>query len=164
MKSFVGTILYSCPEIVQSQAYTEKADIWSLGCIIYELITFTQPFSAGNPLTVAKKIVDGDYEGLQVSDHYSNLLIGVIKKCMTANPKFRPDSVELCQLMVPVIMQQMDDLRVKDFKSQQEVKYLRERLRIFEGTQASGFKGFSGAANLMMTQTPTSPPVAIQQQ
>ena len=64
MKSFVGTILYSCPEIVQSQAYTEKADIWSLGCIIYELITFTQPFSAGNPLTVAKKIVDGDYEGL----------------------------------------------------------------------------------------------------
>jgi len=47
-------------------------------------------------LTVAKKIVDGDYEGLQVSDHYSNLLIGVIKKCMTANPKFRPDSVELC--------------------------------------------------------------------
>lgn len=64
MKSFVGTILYSCPEIVQSQAYTEKADIWSLGCIIYELITFTQPFSAGNPLTVAKKIVDGDYDGL----------------------------------------------------------------------------------------------------
>jgi NIMA (never in mitosis gene a)-related kinase 10 len=64
MKSFVGTILYSCPEIVQSQAYSEKADIWSLGCIIYELITFTQPFSAGNPLTVAKKIVDGDYEGL----------------------------------------------------------------------------------------------------
>ena len=41
MKSFVGTILYSCPEIVQSQSYTEKADIWSLGCIIYELITFT---------------------------------------------------------------------------------------------------------------------------
>ena len=40
MKSFVGTILYSCPEIVQSQPYTEKADIWSLGCIIYELMTF----------------------------------------------------------------------------------------------------------------------------
>ena len=41
MKSFVGTILYSCPEIVQSQPYTEKADIWSLGCIIYELMTFS---------------------------------------------------------------------------------------------------------------------------
>ena len=62
MKSFVGTILYSCPEIVQSQPYTEKADIWSLGCIIYELMTFKQPFSAGNPLTIASKIVDGEYE------------------------------------------------------------------------------------------------------
>jgi hypothetical protein len=37
---------------------------------------------------------------------------------MTANPKHRPNSLELCQLMVPVIMQQMDDLRGKDFKNQ----------------------------------------------
>jgi len=51
--------------------------------------------------------------------------------------------------MVTVIMQQMDDLRGKDFKSLQEIKYLRERLRLFEGTSASGFKGFSGAANIM---------------
>lgn len=40
-KSFVGTILYSSPEIVQSQPYNEKIDIWSLGCIIYELMTFS---------------------------------------------------------------------------------------------------------------------------
>jgi len=33
--SFVGTLVYSCPQIVQNQTYNEKADIWSLGCIIY---------------------------------------------------------------------------------------------------------------------------------
>lgn len=48
-------------------------------------MTFTQPFSAGNPLTVAKKIVDGDYEPLN-NEFYSSMLISVIKKCMTANP------------------------------------------------------------------------------
>ena len=53
-----------------------------------------------------------------MSEQYSKLLIDVIKKCMTANPKHRPNSLELCQLMVPVIMQQMDDLRGKDFKNQ----------------------------------------------
>lgn len=92
MKSFVGTILYSCPEIVQSQPYTDKADIWSLGCIIYELMTFTQPFSAGNPLTVAKKIVDGDYERLSAGT-YSTMLTSVINLCMTAEPAHRPDVV-----------------------------------------------------------------------
>jgi len=39
LKSFVGTVLYSCPEIVQNLPYNEKADIWSLGCILYELST-----------------------------------------------------------------------------------------------------------------------------
>jgi hypothetical protein len=73
---------------------------------------------------------------------------------MTANPNQRPNSLELCQLMVPILMSQLDELRGKDFKSQQEIKYLRERLRLFEGTQVSGFKGFSGASNLMMTQSP----------
>ena len=111
MKSFVGTILYSCPEIVQSQPYTEKADIWSMGCIIYELMTFTQPFSAGNPLTVAKKIVDGDYEPLN-DDFYSPLIIDCVRKMMTANPKLRPNALDLGKLMVPVLMQQMDDLRI----------------------------------------------------
>jgi serine/threonine protein kinase len=33
--SFVGTLAYSCPEIVQNINYNEKADIWSFGCIIY---------------------------------------------------------------------------------------------------------------------------------
>lgn len=94
MKSFVGTILYSCPEIVQSRPYTEKADIWSLGCIIYELMTFKQPFSAGNPLTIANKIVDGEYEQVNVA-HYSQLLINTCKACMTADPNKRPNVIEL---------------------------------------------------------------------
>ena len=101
MRMDYGT--FSCPEIVQSQPYTEKADIWALGCIIYELMTFTQPFSAGNPLTVAKKIVDGEYEPIN-EEHYSQLLISTVKACMTADPNKRPDVLTLCQMMVPVIM------------------------------------------------------------
>lgn len=90
MKSFVGTIIYSCPEIVQSQTYTNKADIWSLGCIIYEIMTFSQPFNASNPLTIAKKIVDGEYEAIK-DNTYSPLLIGIVRKCMTADQTHRPN-------------------------------------------------------------------------
>lgn len=56
-QSFVGTLIYSCPQIVQNQTYTEKADIWSLGCIMYELLTLRPPFAGNNPLLLAKNIV-----------------------------------------------------------------------------------------------------------
>lgn len=116
MKSFVGTILYSCPEIVQSQSYTNKADIWSLGCIIYEIMTFTQPFNASNPLTIAKKIVDGEYIPVK-EDSYSPFLIDIVKKCMTADQTKRPNINQLCQMMVDVLMAQLDYIREKDNQS-----------------------------------------------
>jgi len=48
-------------------------------------MTFSQPFSAGNPLTVAKKIVDGEYEPVN-KEHYNEMLINTVKACMTADP------------------------------------------------------------------------------
>lgn len=56
--SFVGTLVYSCPQIVQNQVYNEKADIWSFGCIIYELMSLKAPFTGTNPLLLAKNIVN----------------------------------------------------------------------------------------------------------
>merc|ERR1719181_1458166 len=51
MKSFVGTILYSCPEIVQHQPYTNKTDVWALGCLLYKMATLRDPFQGSNPLS-----------------------------------------------------------------------------------------------------------------
>lgn len=58
MNSFVGTLVYSSPEIVQNKPYTQKADIWSLGCILYELLMLRPPFDSPNPLLLAKKVLE----------------------------------------------------------------------------------------------------------
>lgn len=38
----------------------EKQDVWSLGCIIYEMITLEPLFGEGNSLLISSKVVDGD--------------------------------------------------------------------------------------------------------
>ena len=57
MNSVVGTILYSCPEVVQSQPYGEKADVWAIGCILYQMCTLNPPFYGNNMLSLVTKVI-----------------------------------------------------------------------------------------------------------
>lgn len=46
--SKVGTPYYLSPEVCEDRPYNSKSDIWSLGCILYELCTLKHPFEAKN--------------------------------------------------------------------------------------------------------------------
>ena len=43
-----GTPYYASPEVWKDQPYDNKSDIWSLGCVLYEMITLSPPFQAAN--------------------------------------------------------------------------------------------------------------------
>lgn len=43
-KSVVGTPEYLAPEIIQNKGYGKTIDWWTLGCLIYELLTGQPPF------------------------------------------------------------------------------------------------------------------------
>jgi hypothetical protein len=44
------------PEVVQSQPYGEKADVWAAGCILYQMATLKPPFFSSNMLALATKV------------------------------------------------------------------------------------------------------------
>lgn len=60
----VGTPLYVAPEVVKGCNYDAKADVWSLGCTFYEILTFTPPFSGLSMSDLMSKVKAGVYQKL----------------------------------------------------------------------------------------------------
>ncbi|NXL71006.1 NEK3 kinase, partial [Leptocoma aspasia] len=88
--TYVGTPYYVPPEIWESLPYNNKSDIWSLGCILYELCTLKHPFQANSWKHLILKICKGSYEPLP--SHYSYELHYLIKQMFKRNPQNRPSA------------------------------------------------------------------------
>ncbi|CAL8356027.1 unnamed protein product [Arctogadus glacialis] len=107
LTSVVGTILYSCPEIVKCEPYGEKADIWALGCILYQMTTLRTPFYSTNMLSLATKIVEAVYQPVD-DPLFSERVTGMIKWCLSPDPERRPDVVEVSASISDIMMSLMD--------------------------------------------------------
>ncbi|OCT75877.1 serine/threonine-protein kinase Nek10 [Xenopus laevis] len=126
LTSVVGTILYSCPEVVKSEPYGEKADVWAAGCILYEMATLIPPFHSTNMLSLASKIVEAEYEPVP-EEIYSEKVKHVISRCLTSDADLRPDIVEVCGFISDVMMKYVDGL--SSCQLTMEKKLERERKR-----------------------------------
>ncbi|NWX07254.1 NEK10 kinase, partial [Caloenas nicobarica] len=126
LASVVGTILYSCPEVVKSEPYGEKADVWAAGCILYQMATLNPPFYSTNMLSLATKIVEALYEPVP-EGLYSEKVSFTIKRCLTPDAEARPDVVEVSSLLSDVMMKYLDVLSISHLML--EKKLDRERRR-----------------------------------
>ena len=88
-----GTPYYTSPEVWNDRPYDAKCDLWSLGCVIYEMATLRPPFRAGNLKELYAKIQRGIYE--QLPSFYSQDLRTVVGLCLKVNPCHRPSASEL---------------------------------------------------------------------
>lgn len=57
-----GTPLLMAPEILEGLQYSHGADVWSLGCLFYELLTGKLPFSANNLEELRENLRLGEYD------------------------------------------------------------------------------------------------------
>jgi NIMA (never in mitosis gene a)-related kinase len=63
-KTVVGTPYYLSPEIIKSEGYDFKSDIWSLGVLLYEMAALQPPFNADSLHKLAQRILSGKYAPL----------------------------------------------------------------------------------------------------
>ncbi len=93
--TFIGTIYYMSPEICENKSYTFKTDLWSLGCILYELCTFKHPFDDKNPYLIMTKIIKGKFVQINAANkgktHYSIQLTNLVNSLLNIAPNKRPN-------------------------------------------------------------------------
>ena len=82
-----GTPYFASPEVWKDKPYGFKSDIWSLGCIAYEMTALHLPFQAKDMGTLYKKVTRGEYKPLPMQ--YSVDLRGVISSMLTVRPNDR---------------------------------------------------------------------------
>lgn len=56
LTSIKGTPLYMAPELLEAKPYGHEADLWSLGCIVYEMLAGETPFNTRSILHLARLI------------------------------------------------------------------------------------------------------------
>ena len=86
----LGSPAYMSPEIIEGTEVDTKSDIFSLGILLYEMVTGQLPFAGPNPHALLKAIYDGTYRN---PEEFNPLIapeyFDVIKGCLRRNPAER---------------------------------------------------------------------------
>jgi NIMA (never in mitosis gene a)-related kinase len=91
-----GTPFYASPEVWQDEEYDFKSDMWSLGCVIYEIAALHPPFQASDMDGLYRKVTTGRFSRLpRVYSRELNTLVGML---LQRKPSDRPNCAQVLSL------------------------------------------------------------------
>ena len=92
----VGSVHYFSPEQAKGTTLTPKTDVYSLGVVMYEMLTGKLPFNGETPVAIAlKHLQDTAPSVRQLDSSIPPVVEAIVSKAMTKEPEARPDSSQL---------------------------------------------------------------------
>lgn len=132
--ALMGTPAYWCPEQIMGKPQDGRSDLFSLGVVLYELLTRQRPFNADSLQGVCNRILS--HEPLPVSNlnpSLSTMLSGVVARCLSKDPNTRyPSGEDLANDLYPFARRKVTGQGIgrliktqSNTSSSRAVKYLR---------------------------------------
>ena len=117
-ETLCGSPLYMAPEILRYEKYDAKADLWSVGAVLFEMVTGKPPFRASNHVELLRRIEKGEDkikfpEDIIVSDSMKELIRSLLRR----SPKERLSFPDFFRSNV--IVDQIPGLVAEDLPPQQ---------------------------------------------
>jgi NIMA (never in mitosis gene a)-related kinase len=109
VQTAIGTPYYLSPEICQEKPYNQKSDIWSMGCILYEMLTLRHAFDANSMKGLVLKILKGNYP--PIPSAYSEDIRGLVGELLIKDPAKRPSIRQI--LEKPFLKSRINNLIAK---------------------------------------------------
>jgi len=92
----IGTPYYISPEVWEGKPYLASSDLWSMGCILYELCALQVPFEGTTIPSISKKICEGPLPSFP--DAYPDFLQHLCMRLLDRRREHRPSAVEVLQI------------------------------------------------------------------
>ncbi len=93
--ALVGTLSYMPPELLHGQRADQRSDIWSLGTVMYELLTYRRAFEGDNHAAVMMSILQNDPPGIgKLIPECAPELESVVRRALQKEPGLRYQTME----------------------------------------------------------------------
>ena len=97
-KTMVGSPIYMAPEILKGCNYSIKADVWSMGVVLFEMLFGYCPYE---DRTIARLINQIDHKVLSIPKHVNKIskkTEDLLRKLLVVDPKYRIDWAQLLKI------------------------------------------------------------------
>jgi serine/threonine protein kinase len=141
---FFGNVAYASPEALNQQELDGRADVYSLGCVLYQCLCGALPFAAENEHSLMYRVLTQEVVDLrQRAPHVPAALAAVVRRAMARERGDRFESAEAMGSALSACVESLGAFALEERTTQVIRELLGERLRAREEAMHAAFQRYT---------------------